>query len=90
VPIITNVTADYIIDKNKIKDLLRKQVMSSVLWEDTIRKMLEAGTDTFVEIGPGKVLSGFIKKIDRKVTTINIEDTKSLEKALEILNSQER
>ncbi|MFL0270204.1 ACP S-malonyltransferase [Candidatus Clostridium radicumherbarum] len=90
VPVITNVTADYISNKNQIKDLLRRQVMSSVLWEDTIRKMLEAGVDTFVEIGPGKVLSGFIKKIDRKVTTINIEDTKTLEKALEILNSQER
>lgn len=90
VPVITNVTADYINDKNEIKDFLRRQVMSSVLWEDTIRKMLEAGVDTFVEIGPGKVLSGFIKKIDRKVTTINIEDTKTLEKALEILNSQER
>lgn len=90
VPIITNVTADYISDKNEIKELLRKQVMSSVLWEETIRKMLKAGVDTFVEIGPGKVLSGFIKKIDRKVTTINIEDIKSLEKALEILNSQGR
>lgn len=90
VPVITNVTADYINDKNEIKDFLRRQVMSSVLWEDTIRKMLEAGVDTFVEIGPGKVLSGFIKKIDKKVTTINIEDTKTLEKALEILNSQER
>ncbi|MFL0248628.1 ACP S-malonyltransferase [Candidatus Clostridium stratigraminis] len=90
VPVITNVTADYISNKNEIKDFLRRQVMSSVLWEDTIRRMLEDGVDTFVEIGPGKVLSGFIKKIDRKVTTINIEDTKTLEKALEILNSQER
>lgn len=90
VPIITNVTADYVSDKIEIKDLLRKQVMSSVLWEDTIRRMLEDGVDTFVELGPGKVLSGFIKKIDRKVTTINIEDLNSLEKALEILNGQGR
>lgn len=90
VPIITNVTADYISDKNEIKELLRKQVMSSVLWEDTIRRMLEDGVDTFVEIGPGKVLSGFIKKIDRKVTVTNIEDLNTLEKALEILNDQGR
>lgn len=90
VPIITNVTSDYVSNKNEIKDLLRRQVMSSVLWEDTIRRMLEAGVDTFVELGPGKVLSGFIKKIDRKVTIINIEDLSSLEKALEILNGQGR
>lgn len=86
VPIITNVTSDYVSDKNEIKELLRRQVMSSVLWEDTIRKMLEAGVDIFVELGPGKVLSGFIKKIDRKVTVINIDDLNSLGKALEILN----
>jgi [acyl-carrier-protein] S-malonyltransferase len=86
VPIITNVTSDYVSDKNEIKELLRRQVMSSVLWEDTIRRMLEAGVDIFVELGPGKVLSGFIKKIDRKVTVINIDDLNSLGKALEILN----
>jgi [acyl-carrier-protein] S-malonyltransferase len=90
VPIITNVTADYISDKNEIKELLRKQVMSSVLWEDTIRRMLDDGVDTFVEIGPGKVLSGFIKKIDRRVTVTNIEDLNTLNKALEILNGQGR
>lgn len=90
VPVITNVTADYVNDKGEVKDLLRKQVMSSVLWENTIRKMLESGVDTFVEIGPGKALSGFIKKIDRKVTMLNVEDMKSLEKTVEILKGQER
>jgi [acyl-carrier-protein] S-malonyltransferase len=90
VPVITNVTGDYVDNIENIKELLKKQVMSSVLWETTIRKMLEEGVDTFVELGPGKVLSGFIKKIDRKVTVINVEDMKTLEKALEILNSQER
>lgn len=90
IPYITNVTAEYIKETSNIKELLKKQVMSSVLWENTIKLMLEDGVDTFVELGPGKVLSGFIKKIDRKATLVNIEDLKSLEKALEILNSQER
>lgn len=89
-PIITNVTADYVRDKSEVKDFLKTQVMSSVLWENTIRKMIENGVDTFVEIGPGKVLSGFVKKVDRKVKTVNVEDLKSLEKALEILISQGR
>lgn len=89
-PIITNVTAEFVENVNDVKELLRKQVMSSVLWENTIKKMIEAGVDTFVEIGPGKVLSGFIKKVDRKATVVNVEDLKSLEKAVEIISSQER
>jgi [acyl-carrier-protein] S-malonyltransferase len=90
VPVITNVTGDYVREAGEIKELLKKQVMSSVLWENSIKRMIEDGVSTFIELGPGKVLSGFIKKIDRKVTVVNIEDMKSLEKALEILNSQER
>jgi [acyl-carrier-protein] S-malonyltransferase len=90
VPVITNVTGDYIRNAPDIKELLKKQVMSSVLWENSVRRMIEDGVDTFVELGPGKVLSGFVKKIDRKITVVNIEDIKSLEKALEILNSQGR
>lgn len=89
-PIITNVTADYVGSKEEVKELLKKQVMSSVLWENTIKRMLDDGVDTFIELGPGKVLSGFVKKIDRKVKVVNIEDIKSLEKAVETLNSQER
>ncbi|ERI92184.1 [acyl-carrier-protein] S-malonyltransferase [Clostridiales bacterium oral taxon 876 str. F0540] len=89
-PIITNVTADYVGSKEEVKELLKKQVMSSVLWENTIKRMLEDGVDTFIELGPGKVLSGFVKKIDRKVTVLNIEDLRSLEKTIETLNSQER
>ncbi len=84
IPIISNVTANYI-EKTEIKDLLRRQVMSSVLWEQTIRQMVKDGVDTFVEIGPGKALSGFVKKIDRKLTTLNVEDIKSLEKTVEVL-----
>ncbi|URZ08680.1 ACP S-malonyltransferase [Clostridium felsineum] len=73
IPIITNVTGDYIRSKDEVKDLLRKQVMSSVRWEDTIRKMIDDGVDTFIELGPGKTLSSFVKKINRKMTVFNIE-----------------
>ncbi|URZ02985.1 ACP S-malonyltransferase [Clostridium felsineum] len=73
IPIITNVTGDYIRNKDEVKDLLRKQVMSSVRWEDTIRKMIDDGVDTFIELGPGKTLSSFVKKINRKMTVFNIE-----------------
>ena len=63
VPVITNVTADYVPSKDDIKDILVKQVSNSVLWEDSIRRMLADGVDTFIEIGPGKVLQGLVAKI---------------------------
>lgn len=83
IPVITNVTADYVDSKDDIKPYLIKQVSTSVLWEDTIRKMIDDGVDTFVEVGPGKALSGFIKKISRDVRIFNVEDMASLEKTLE-------
>ena len=83
IPVITNVTADYIKDKEEIKPLLIKQVSNSVLWEDTIKRMIADGVDTFVEIGPGKALSGFVKKISRDVKIFNVEDIVSLENTLE-------
>ena len=89
IPVITNVTADYVTSKDDIKPLLIKQVSNSVLWEDTIRKMLSDGVDTFVEVGPGKALSGFIKKITKDATVYNVEDMASLEKTLEGLKLSE-
>lgn len=83
IPVITNVTADYVKSSEEIKPLLTKQVSSSVLWEDSIRRMIEDGADTFVEIGPGKTLSGFVKKISRDVRIFNVEDMASLENTLE-------
>ena len=85
VPVMTNVTGDYVKNIDDIKPTLKLQVMSSVLWETIIRNMIRDGVDTFVEIGPGKVLSGFVKKIDRKLTVVNIEDLASLDKAVELL-----
>lgn len=85
VPVMTNVTGDYIKDKGSIKELLRKQVKSSVMWEDIIRGMIRDGINTFIEIGPGKALSGFVKKIDRNVKVLNVEDLKSLNATIEAL-----
>lgn len=89
IPVMTNVTGDYIENKEKIKDILKEQVMSSVLWEKLIRNMINDGVDIFVEIGPGKVLSSFVKKIDRKLTILNVQDMKSLKKTIEILRAED-
>jgi [acyl-carrier-protein] S-malonyltransferase len=87
IPVITNVTGEIVDNKDNVKDYLKKQVMSTVLFEKSIRKMIDMGVDTFVEIGPGKVLSGFVKKIDRKITVLNVEDLKSLENTMEKLKN---
>lgn len=87
IKIITNVTADFIGNRNEIKDLLINQVKSSVRWSETIEKMLDEGIDTFIEIGPLKTLSSFVREIskERKATVkiFNVEDLKSLNKTLE-------
>ncbi len=83
IPVVTNVTADYVPSKDDIKRILVEQVSNSVKWEASIRKMIEDGVDTFVEVGPGKALSGFIKKISKDVAVYNVEDMASLEKTLE-------
>jgi [acyl-carrier-protein] S-malonyltransferase len=85
VPVVTNVTAEYVTDKAKVKELLVRQVSNSVLWEECVKAMLADGVDTFIEIGPGKTLSGFIKKISKEVRTLNVEDMDSLNKTLQEL-----
>ena len=66
--------------KENIADTLTKQVMNPVKWEHTVRKFIELGADTFVELGPGKTLSSFVKKVSKEVAVYNVEDLKSLEK----------
>jgi len=83
IPVMTNVTGTYINDVHDIKGILKEQVMSSVLWEDIIKNMIEEGIDTFIEIGPGKALCGFVKKINRKVKALNVEDLNSLKKTID-------
>lgn len=85
IPVITNVTGEVVDNKDEVKGYLKKQVMSTVFFEKSIRKMIDMGVDTFIEIGPGKVLSGFVKKIDRKATILNVQDVKSLESTIEKL-----
>lgn len=70
-----------------IKEILRKHIMSSVLFEDSINDMIEKGVDTFIELGPGKTLTGFVKKINRSVKTYNIEDFKSLKEVVDNLKN---
>ncbi len=71
-----------------IHTLLRKQIMSSVLFEDSIKDMIDNGVNTFIELGPGKVLSGFVKKIDKNVEIYNIENMNSLEECLDKLKEE--
>lgn len=81
IPYVANVTASYVTDKAEVKSLLARQVSSSVRWEQSVRAMLADGVDTFVEIGPGKTLAGFMRKITRDAKVVNIEtlqDVKAL------------
>ncbi len=81
IPYVANVTASYVTDKAEVKGLLARQVSSSVRWEQSVRAMLADGVDTFVEIGPGKTLAGFMRKITRDAKVVNIEtlqDVKAL------------
>jgi len=85
VPVVSNVTADCLTEPEQIKNSLIKQVYSPVQWEQSITKILEQGIDTFIEVGPGKVLSGLIKKIAKGTTILNVEDSDSLHKVLNYL-----
>ncbi|MDD3204856.1 MAG: ACP S-malonyltransferase [Lachnospiraceae bacterium] len=85
IPYIANVTADYVQNKEDVKPLLQKQVSSSVRWQQTVERMIQDGVTTFIEIGPGKTLSGFMRKINRDVQTLNIEKYEDVEKVVEVL-----
>lgn len=82
VPVISNVNAQVIMNKYEIKKCLIEQVSSSVLWEDSIKKMIDMGVDTFIEVGPGRTLSAFMKKIDKNLRVHNVEDIESLENTI--------
>lgn len=84
IPYIANVTADYVTDPAMVKDLLKTQVSASVKWQQTVERMIADGVTTFVEIGPGKTLSGFMKKINKDMTVINIEKVEDLEKLAQL------
>lgn len=85
IPYVANVTAEYVTDASLVKNLLEKQVSSSVKWQQSVETMISHGVDTFIEIGPGKTLAGFMKKINRTVKVLNIEKLEDMEKVLEVL-----
>ena len=85
IPYVTNVTAEYVTDIGQTKELLAKQISSSVRWQQSVERMLADGVDTFVEIGPGKTLTGFMKKIAPEVRTYNIQKTEDLEQLAELI-----
>lgn len=87
IPVVSNVYAQPVELPEAIADALVRQVASPVLWEDSVRWMIAQGVDLFVEIGPGRVLSGLVRKIDRNVKVYHVEDDVSLEQTLSKLNS---
>jgi [acyl-carrier-protein] S-malonyltransferase len=78
VPLITNVDAEDITKGDEAREALIRQITAPVRWEDSIREMIEQGVNTFVEVGPGRVLSGLLRQIDRSVHSFNVEDEASL------------
>ncbi|MBN3555186.1 ACP S-malonyltransferase [Fictibacillus nanhaiensis] len=87
-PVIANVTAKAITDRDKIKEKLIEQLYSPVRWEETVRELMDLGVDTFVEIGPGKVLSGLVKKVNRRANVIAVNDLETINMAVEKLKGE--
>lgn len=89
IPIVANVTAQSVHSPDEIAKLLIQQVSHPVLWEDCIRNMVNMGIKIFIEMGPGKALSGFVKKIHKESTILNVEDLSSLEKTLSVIKGED-
>ena len=87
IPVFTNVNAEIVQSEDDIIPILTKQICCPVRWEQIVRNMNEKGADTFIELGPGKTLCGFVKRILKGVVNVNVEDTSTLEKALDKLNA---
>lgn len=85
IPYVTNVTAEYITDSSQTKELLSRQVASSVRLQQSMERMIEDGVDTFVEIGPGRTLAGFMKKINKEVRVRNVGCMEDVEKVVQEL-----
>ena len=87
IPYVANVTAQYVKSAAEVKELLTRQVSSSVRWQQSVEAMIGDGVDTSIEIGPGKTLAGFMRKISRDVKTLNVEKLEDIGKAAEALKS---
>ena len=77
-PLVTNVDADTETSGDEARDALIRQVTNPVRWEESVRELIDEGVNTFIEVGPGRVLSGLLRQIERSVSTLNVEDEKSL------------
>ncbi|ASB89649.1 ACP S-malonyltransferase [Bacillus sonorensis] len=88
IPVISNVTADIVTDKDEIKHKLIEQLYSPVRFEESISRLIDEGVTTFIEIGPGKVLSGLVKKVNRRVKTIAVSDPDTIELAVQTLKEE--
>jgi [acyl-carrier-protein] S-malonyltransferase len=82
-PLVTNVDADTIRTGDEARGALIRQVSMTVRWEESMRMLLDEGVNTFVEVGPGRVLTGLMRQIERSVASLNVEDEKSLAGTLE-------
>jgi [acyl-carrier-protein] S-malonyltransferase len=85
VPVIANVTANEMTEAADIKEKLIQQLYSPVQWEKTVQHLIDLGVDTFIEMGPGKVLSGLVKKVSRNVTTYAVSDADTSQQVMEAL-----
>ena len=82
IPYVTNMTAEYVTDITKTKELLARQVASSVRWQQSMELLIADGVDTFVEIGPGRTLAGFLRKINREVKVYNVGTWEDVDKVV--------
>jgi len=87
IPVVTNVSADFSEKRSEIKDQLLAQLTNSVRWEESMKTMINEGIETFVEVGPGSILKGLMKRIDRSADVYNVNDKASLEKTISNLKS---
>lgn len=85
IPVVANVNGDFIKEHKSVKNLLVDQVSNPVLWEDSVKRLIREGYDTFIEVGPGRSLGKFIKRVSRDVKVLNVEDSKSLNKTIKKL-----
>ena len=85
IPVVNNADAMFLNKPEDIKESLVRQLNSPLLWENSIKIMVENGVDTFIEVGPKRVLSGLIKRIDKNVKAFNVEDTKSLDETIKAI-----
>lgn len=88
-PYITNVTADYVTEEREVKELLKKQISSSVRWHQSVERMIADGVEVFVEIGPKKSLCGFLKKIDKTIPAFRVDKVEHLDELVAALAEME-